>query len=153
MARLKDKVALISGGARGMGATHARAMIGEGAKVVIGDLLDKEGQAFAKELGPSVRCVHLDVTRPADWDTAVATTTKTYGKLNVLVNNAGITSFGGQGCLHAALRAMSARTAPVIVAETLGACIAYDALDVPDEVLRHHRVIAWIVPERRRVKH
>ena len=94
MARLKGKVALISGGARGLGAAHARAMIAEGAKAVIGDLLDAEGRALAKELGPSVTYVHLDVTKPADWDAAVATAVRTYGKLDVLVNNAGIVNFG-----------------------------------------------------------
>lgn len=77
-----------------MGAAHARAMIAEGAKVVIGDLLDSEGQALAKELGPSVTYVHLDVTKPADWEAAVEKAIKTYGKLNVLVNNAGIANFG-----------------------------------------------------------
>lgn len=94
MTRLNGKVVLISGGARGMGATHARAMIAEGAKVVIGDLLDQEGQALAEELGPSVAYVHLDVTKPAEWDEAVATAVRNYGKLNVLVNNAGIANFG-----------------------------------------------------------
>lgn len=94
MARLNGKVTLISGGARGMGASHARAMIAEGAKVVIGDLLDTEGQALAKELGPSVTYVHLDVTKPTDWEAAVGTAVKTYGKLDVLVNNAGIANFG-----------------------------------------------------------
>lgn len=94
MARLNNKVALISGGARGMGAAHAKAMIAEGAKVVIGDLLDDEGHALAKQLGPSVTYVHLDVTKPADWQAAVAAAVKTYGKLNVLVNNAGIANFG-----------------------------------------------------------
>lgn len=94
MARLNGKVALISGGARGMGAAHARVMIAEGAKVVIGDVLDKEGHALAKEVGPSLTYQHLDVTKPADWDAAVATAVKTYGKLDVLVNNAGIANFG-----------------------------------------------------------
>lgn len=94
MNRLKGKVALISGGARGMGATHAKLMVAEGAKVVIGDLLDGEGQALAKELGPSVTYVHLDVTKPADWDAAVTAAVKAYGRLDVLVNNAGIANFG-----------------------------------------------------------
>ena len=68
MARLDGKVVLISGGARGMGAAHAKLMIAEGAEVVIGDLQDKDGEALAKELGPSVTYVHLDVSKPADWD-------------------------------------------------------------------------------------
>ena len=71
--RLTGKVALVSGGARGMGAAHARAMVAEGAKVVLGDILDDEGEVVAKELGDSARYVHLDVTRPDDWDAAVAT--------------------------------------------------------------------------------
>lgn len=94
MARLNGKVALISGGARGMGAEHARLMVAEGAKVVLGDLLDQDGEALAKELGPSAAYAHLDVTRPEDWDAAVAKAVETYGKLNVLVNNAGIANFG-----------------------------------------------------------
>ena len=92
--RLKDKVALISGGARGMGAAHAKLMVAEGAKVVIGDLLDKEGELLAHELGPAATYVHLDVTRPGDWDAAVAKAESAYGKLDVLVNNAGIANFG-----------------------------------------------------------
>jgi 3alpha(or 20beta)-hydroxysteroid dehydrogenase len=94
MPRLDGKVALISGGARGMGASHARAMVREGAKVVIGDLLDDEGQTLASELGPSATYVHLDVTKPADWDAAVHTAVESFGSLNVLVNNAGIANFG-----------------------------------------------------------
>ncbi|HEY6713452.1 MAG TPA: glucose 1-dehydrogenase [Rubrobacter sp.] len=90
MARLEEKVALVSGGARGIGAAIARAMADEGAKVVIGDLLDEEGEALAEDIGPSATYVHLDVTKPADWATAVATAVEKYGKLDVLVNNAGI---------------------------------------------------------------
>jgi 3alpha(or 20beta)-hydroxysteroid dehydrogenase len=94
MARLEEKVALVSGGARGIGAAIARAMADEGTKVVIGDLLDEEGEALAEEIGPSATYAHLDVTKPADWATAVATAVDKYGKLDVLVNNAGISILG-----------------------------------------------------------
>src|SRR3954468_18278498 len=90
MGRVDGKVALISGGARGMGAAHARLLISEGAKVVIGDILDDEGKALADELGPGSRYVHLDVTRPDQWQAGVATAVDEFGKLDVLVNNAGI---------------------------------------------------------------
>ena len=95
--RLEGKVALISGGARGMGESHARAMVAQGAKVVLGDILDAEGQALAKELGDSAVYVHLDVTSREQWVAAVDTAVKTFGKLNVLVNNAGIANFGPIG--------------------------------------------------------
>jgi 3alpha(or 20beta)-hydroxysteroid dehydrogenase len=97
MNRLAGKIALISGGARGMGAAHARAMVAEGAKVVIGDLLDDEGRALAEDLGGDARYVHLDVTSADDWATAVATAVDEFGRLNVLVNNAGIANFGRIG--------------------------------------------------------
>ena len=93
MFRLDGKVALVTGGARGIGAAIARAMVAEGAKVVIGDVLDREGEALAVEIGASAKYVHLDVTKPDDWETAVATAVKVYGKLNVLVNNAGIGNY------------------------------------------------------------
>jgi 3alpha(or 20beta)-hydroxysteroid dehydrogenase len=95
--RVDGKVALISGGARGMGAEHARLLAAEGAKVVIGDILDDEGKALADEInasGDAARYVHLDVTQPDQWDAAVATATGEFGKLNVLVNNAGIVALG-----------------------------------------------------------
>ncbi|MGV8882332.1 MAG: glucose 1-dehydrogenase [Rhodoglobus sp.] len=90
MNRLEGKVALITGGARGMGAAHARLMVSEGARVMIGDVLDAEGEALAVELGESARYVHLDVTSPEDWNTAVELTQEAFGRLDVLVNNAGI---------------------------------------------------------------
>ncbi len=93
MARVSNKVALISGGARGMGASHARLLVEEGAKVVIGDLLDDEGRALAAELGDSVRYVHLDVTDYSDWEAAVKTAVDEFGGLDILVNNAGIVNF------------------------------------------------------------
>ncbi|MET4581231.1 3alpha(or 20beta)-hydroxysteroid dehydrogenase [Conyzicola nivalis] len=93
MARVAGKVALISGGARGMGAAHAELLVAEGAKVVIGDILDAEGEATAARLGDSVRFVHLDVTKPDDWDTAVSAAVDGFGGLDILVNNAGIANF------------------------------------------------------------
>ena len=92
--RLTGKVALVSGGARGMGASHARTMVAEGAKVVLGDILDDEGEVVAKELGDNARYVHLDVTQPEHWDSAVATALSEFGGLHVLVNNAGIINVG-----------------------------------------------------------
>lgn len=92
--RVEGKVALISGGARGMGAEDARLLVEEGARVVIGDVRDDEGKALASELGDAARYVHLDVTQLDQWEAAVATATGEFGKLDVLVNNAGIVAAG-----------------------------------------------------------
>ena len=91
--RLEGKVALISGGARGQGATEAMLFSREGAAVVIGDILDEEGlklEAEIRELGGRATYVHLDVTEPDQWESAVARAVSEYGKLDVLVNNAGV---------------------------------------------------------------
>lgn len=95
MGRVEGKVALISGGARNIGGASARLLVEEGARVVIGDLLDEEGQALADALGDRARYLHLDVTSEDDWRAAVEFTTSTYGRLDVLFNNAGIFN-GGQ---------------------------------------------------------
>jgi 3alpha(or 20beta)-hydroxysteroid dehydrogenase len=95
MGRVLGKVALISGGARNIGGASARMLVAEGAKVVIGDLLDDEGAALAEELGDAARYVHLDVTSEEDWRNAVEFTVAEFGKLDVLFNNAGIFN-GGQ---------------------------------------------------------
>lgn len=87
-------MALISGGARGMGAAHAREIVAEGGSVVIGDILDEEGRALAAEIGEKARYVHLDVTSEADWAGAVKCAVTSFGRLNVLVNNAGICTAG-----------------------------------------------------------
>jgi 3alpha(or 20beta)-hydroxysteroid dehydrogenase len=88
--RVEGKVAIVTGAARGMGAAHARRLVAEGAKVVLGDVLDAEGEATATALGDGARYVHLDVTKPADWDEAVAVALDEFGGLDILVNNAGV---------------------------------------------------------------
>ena len=93
MGRLDGKVALISGGARGQGALEAELFVSEGAKVVFGDVLDHEGAAVEAKIkiaGGGATYVHLDVTRDDEWRRAVDLAESTYGKLNVLINNAGI---------------------------------------------------------------
>lgn len=90
MGRLNGKVAIITGGARGMGASHVRMFVNEGAKVVFTDILGQEGQALANELGENVKFIKHDVTKAAEWETVVTETENTFGPVNVLVNNAGI---------------------------------------------------------------
>jgi 3alpha(or 20beta)-hydroxysteroid dehydrogenase len=97
MGRVDGKVTLISGGARGMGAADARALVAEGGKVVIGDILDDEGKTLADELGEAARYVHLDVTDAEQWDAAVNVAVEAFGKLTSLVNNAGIVALGKIG--------------------------------------------------------
>ena len=71
MDRLKGKIILISGGARGQGAAEARLFVAEGARVVIGDVLEAEGHQLASELGSAATFVRQDVTQETDWETAV----------------------------------------------------------------------------------
>ncbi len=93
MSRLKEKVALISGAAKGQGAEEAKLFADEGASVVLGDILDEEGTEVASEInrsGGKASYVHLNVTKKDDWELAVKEATSIYGKLDILVNNAGI---------------------------------------------------------------
>ncbi|MEA2407599.1 MAG: 3alpha(or 20beta)-hydroxysteroid dehydrogenase [Thermoleophilaceae bacterium] len=96
--RLEGKHALITGAARGMGASHSRLLAEHGASVLITDVLDEEGEALAEGLaaqGLSVGYARLDVTRAQDWEAAVTTAEQRFGGLNVLVNNAGVSSYAG----------------------------------------------------------
>ena len=93
--RLEGKVALISGGARGMGAEEARIFAREGAKVIIGDISEDEGKAVKAQIaeaGGQALFVRLDVTEESDWTNAVDQAVSRFGKLDILVNNAGISS-------------------------------------------------------------
>ena len=93
MGRLEGKVALITGGARGMGKSHARHFVAQGARVVFGDVLDDQGQYVAAGLGEEAcRYLHHDVTSKDDW-AAAALAEDAFGRLDVLVNNAGILEF------------------------------------------------------------
>jgi len=89
MDRLKNKVILISGGARGQGAAEARLCVAEGARVVIGDVLEAEGRQLAGELGDAARFVFQDVTKDKDWEATIRAAEE-FGGLHGLINNAGI---------------------------------------------------------------
>ena len=93
MQRLDGKVALVTGGARGIGEGIVRRFVSEGARVLITDLLDAEGQALADELGSNVAFHHHDVTSRDGWSTVVAAAEARFGKLDCLVNNAGTIVF------------------------------------------------------------
>ena len=96
--RLEGKVAIISGGARGMGAVEAKLFAKEGAGVVIGDVLENEGrqvEAEINETGGRAVFMSLDVTSQSDWQAVVSTAVERFGRLDILVNNAGISARGG----------------------------------------------------------
>ena len=101
MNRLDGKVAFLSGAARGIGGAAAALMVKAGAKVVIGDVLEERGRQTAQEIGADAIYVTLDVTSEASWAAAMDATVATFGKLDVLVNNAGI--FNGKGVEEASL--------------------------------------------------
>lgn len=91
--RVAGKVALVTGAARGQGAAHARLLAEEGARVLLGDILDEAGRATAEELGADeldVKYIHLDVASDSDWSNAIQLAEKEFGGLDVLVNNAGV---------------------------------------------------------------
>jgi 3alpha(or 20beta)-hydroxysteroid dehydrogenase len=91
---LHGKTAIVTGGARGIGAAIARSLVVEGARVVIADVLDGEAKGLAEELGERAMSAHLDVTDPAHWSTVVEAAERTFGPVSILVNNAGIVEYG-----------------------------------------------------------
>jgi 3alpha(or 20beta)-hydroxysteroid dehydrogenase len=93
MGELQDRVAIITGAARGQGAAAARQFVAEGARVVIGDVLDDLGKELAESLGELAVYRHLDVTSEDDWAAVVGEVIANFGKVDVLVNNAGILRF------------------------------------------------------------
>ena len=93
MGKLDGRVVIVTGAARGQGEQEARLFAAEGAKVVVADVLDEQGEALAKELGGSASYVHLDVGEEADWGVAVRAAKEAHGRIDGLVNNAGILRF------------------------------------------------------------
>ncbi|MFF3609948.1 SDR family NAD(P)-dependent oxidoreductase [Streptomyces sp. NPDC002463] len=94
MGKLDGRVVLVTGAARGQGEQEARLFAAEGARVVLGDVLDEAGEALAKELGEGrAAYVRLDVTSEDDWAAAVTAAKRRFGKIDGLVNNAGILRF------------------------------------------------------------
>lgn len=93
MGRVKGKIVIVTGAARGQGESHTRRLAAEGAAILMGDVLDDLGEKVAAELreaGHDVHYFHLDVTSEADWEAIVAEAEKRWGKLDILLNNAGV---------------------------------------------------------------
>lgn len=88
--RVAGKVAIVTGGAQGMGEAHVRTLVHHGARVVIADLNERRGKDLADELGDAAIFVHLDVTNAANWQKVVSTANDRFGEVTVLINNAGI---------------------------------------------------------------
>ena len=124
--RLKDKVAIVTGGAHGMGEAEARLFAREGAAVVIADTLSSAGEAVAASISESqgrARFIHTDVTSEIAWQTLIAKTIATFGRLDILVNNAGISgsSVGDVDALEGWNRLLSVNAASVFLGTKLAA--------------------------------
>jgi NAD(P)-dependent dehydrogenase (short-subunit alcohol dehydrogenase family) len=124
--RLKDKVAIVTGGAHGMGEAEARLFAKEGAAVVIADRLQKEGESVASEISATqgrVRFIQTDVTSESDWQKLISETIATYGRLDILVNNAGISgsSVGDADSLQGWLKLQEVNATSVFLGTKLAA--------------------------------
>lgn len=139
MSRLDGKVALVSGGARGIGAETARRIVEAGASVVIGDILDEPGRATAAALGAAAHYVRLDVTTQAGWRGAVDAAVARFGGLDILVNNAGL--FLGRDFEEATLEEWHRLVAVNMTGVVLGTRIAAPALREAGKKSRHGSAI------------
>ena len=126
MNRLDGKIALISGAGRGIGAATAKLMIEAGAKVIIGDIIEKEGQELAEKLGPNASFIRLDVTMEEDWERAVDLAKSSFGGLDILANNAGL--FLGRDFSDVSLDDWNRLASVNMTGVWLGTKIAADAL-------------------------
>jgi len=124
--RLDGKIALISGAGRGIGAATAKLMIEAGAKVIIGDIIEKEGQELAEKLGPNASFIRLDVTMEEDWERAVDLAKSSFGGLDILANNAGL--FLGRDFSDVSLDDWNRLASVNMTGVWLGTKIAADAL-------------------------
>ena len=141
MGKLSGKTAIVTGGARSMGAATARLFVAEGARVLIADVLEAEGHALAAELGEHAAFHNLDVTRETEWQAALAAAEQKFGGVDVLVNNAGILHFAAlldtsladfQRVLHVNLSGcfLGLRTiAPHMIAKRKGSIINISSID------------------------
>src|SRR3954452_15022185 len=139
MNRLDGKVALISGAARGIGAETARLMVDAGAKVAIGDVLDERGRDTARGLGEAALYVHLDVTSETDWQAAIDAVLGRWGKLDILLNNAG--RFLGKDIEAASLAKLRRLCAGDLNGVFLGTQLALPALREAAQASPHGSVI------------
>jgi len=142
MNRLDGKVAFLSGAARGIGGATARLMASVGAKVAIGDVLDERGKQTAREIesaGGQALYVSLDVTQEASWANAMDATVKRFGKLDVLVNNAGV--FVGKGVEEASIDEWHKLVAVNLTGVVLGTRAALPHLKASGQSSQHGSAI------------
>ena len=126
MNRLDGKIALISGAGRGIGGATAKLMIEAGAKVIIGDIIEKEGKELAEKLGPNASFIRLDVTMEEDWERAVDLAKSSFGGLDILANNAGL--FLGRDFSDVSLDDWNRLASVNMTGVWLGTKVAADAL-------------------------
>jgi len=152
--RVDGKVAIVTGGSRGMGAAHVRALVAEGARVVIADVLDEPGAALEAELGSDARYIHLDVTDVDEWERVVAFAVEQFGTVDILVNNAGISNT--YPLIDFPLDAWNAviavnltgsflgmrAVAPVMTAAGSGSIINVSSIEGLQAVAQHHAYVA-----------
>lgn len=152
--RVEGKVAIVTGGSRGMGAAHVRTLVAEGARVMIADVLDEPGAALAAELSDRTRYMHLDVTDASEWDRLVAVTVQEFGTIDILVNNAGISKtaplIGFPIDIWNAVIAVNLTgsflgmraVAPIMTAAGTGSIINVSSIEGIQAVAEHHAYVA-----------